>query len=68
MIYESIDVKEKEVNVIIEKVLEEIFLEVFVVVKEIVRCWVVNGKLMVIVMELDKDFVVKKDGIIIEGD
>lgn len=67
-IYESIDAKEKEVNVIIEKVLEEILPEAFAVVKETARRWAVNGKLTVTATELDKDLAAKKDGITIEGD
>ncbi|MDF3026787.1 MAG: protein translocase subunit secA [Fluviicola sp.] len=67
-IYESIDSKEKEVNVIIEKVLEEILPEAFAVVKETARRWAVNGKLTVTATELDKDLAAKKDGITIEGD
>ena len=67
-IYESIDSKEKEVNVIIEKVLEEILPEAFAVVKETARRWAINGKLTVTATELDKNLAAKKDGITIEGD
>ena len=67
-IYESIDSKEKEVNVIIEKVLEEILPEAFAVVKETARRWSINGKLTVTATELDKNLAAKKDGITIEGD
>ena len=67
-IYESIDSKEKEVKVIIEKVLEEILPEAFAVVKETARRWAINGKLTVTATELDKNLAAKKDGITIEGD
>ena len=67
-IYESIDSKEKEVNVIIEKVLEEILPEAFAVVKETARRWATNGQLTVTATELDKTLAAKKDGITIEGD
>jgi preprotein translocase subunit SecA len=67
-IYESIDAKEKEVNVIIEKVLEEILPEAFAVVKETARRWAVNGQLTVTATELDKTLSTRKDGITIEGD
>ncbi|WP_294680229.1 preprotein translocase subunit SecA [uncultured Fluviicola sp.] len=67
-IYESIDSKEKEVNEIIEKVLEEILPEAFAVVKETARRWAVNGQLAVTATELDKTLATQKDGIIIEGD
>ncbi|MGV3609559.1 MAG: preprotein translocase subunit SecA [Fluviicola sp.] len=67
-IYESIDAKEKEVNVIIEKVLEEILPEAFAVVKETSRRWATNGQLTVTATELDKTLAAKKDGITIEGD
>lgn len=67
-IYESIDAKAKEVNVIIEKVLEEILPEAFAVVKETARRWAVNGQLTVTATELDKELATRKDGITIEGD
>jgi preprotein translocase subunit SecA len=67
-IYESIDSKEKEVNVIIEKVLEEILPEAFAVVKETAKRWATNGQLTVTATELDKELATKKDGITIEGD
>lgn len=67
-IYESIDSKEKEVNVIIEKVLEDILPEAFAVVKETARRWAQNGQLTVTATELDKDLAARKDGITIEGD
>ncbi len=67
-IYESIDAKEKEVNVIIEKVLEEILPEAFAVVKETAKRWATNGQLTVTATELDKELATKKDGITIEGD
>ncbi|TSJ42294.1 preprotein translocase subunit SecA [Fluviicola chungangensis] len=67
-IYESIDAKEKEVNVIIEKVLEEILPEAFAVVKETARRWAENGQLTVTATELDKTLATRKDGITIEGD
>ena len=67
-IYESIDSKEKEVNEIIEKVLEEILPEAFAVVKETARRWAVNGQLSVTATELDKTLATQKDGITIEGD
>ena len=67
-IYESIDSKEKEVNEIIEKVLEEILPEAFAVVKETARRWAVNGQLAVTATELDKTLATQKDGITIEGD
>lgn len=67
-IYESIDSKEKEVNEIIEKVLEEILPEAFAVVKETARRWAVNGQLAVTATELDKALATQKDGITIEGD
>ena len=67
-IYESIDAKEKEVNVIIEKVLEEILPEAFAVVKETARRWAANGQLTVTATELDKTLSTRKDGITIEGD
>ncbi len=67
-IYESIDSKAKEVNVIIEKVLEEILPEAFAVVKETARRWAANGQLTVTATELDKTLSTRKDGITIEGD
>ena len=67
-IYESIDAKEKEVNVIIEKVLEEILPEAIAVVKETAKRWATNGQLTVRATELDKELATKKDGITIEGD
>ncbi len=67
-IYETIDAKEKEVNVIIEKTLEEILPEAFAVVKETARRWAVNGQLTVTATELDKELATRKDGITIEGD
>ncbi|MDR0802467.1 preprotein translocase subunit SecA [Fluviicola sp.] len=67
-IYEIIDTKEKEVNVIIEKVLEDILPEAFAVVKETARRWAVNGQLTVTATELDKKLAAKKDGIAITGD
>ncbi|MNK22450.1 preprotein translocase subunit SecA [compost metagenome] len=67
-IYESIDSKEKEVNVIIEKVLEEILPEAFAVVKETARRWAINGQLTVTATDLDKELAARKDGITIEGD
>ena len=67
-IYENIDAKEKEVNVIIEKTLEEILPEAFAVVKETARRWAVNGQLTVTATELDKELATRKDGITIEGD
>ena len=67
-IYENIDAKEKEVNVIIEKTLEEILPEAFAVVKETARRWAVNGQLTVTATELDRELATRKDGITIEGD
>jgi preprotein translocase subunit SecA len=67
-IYENIDAKEKEVNEIIEKVLEEILPEAFAVVKETARRWAENGQLTVTATELDKTLATRKDGITIEGD
>ena len=57
-IYESIDSKEKEVNVIIEKVLEDILPEAFAVVKETARRWAQNGQLSVTATEFDKEMFV----------
>lgn len=67
-IYKSIDEKEAEVNVIIEKVLEEIMPTAFAVVKETARRWAENGELVVTATEKDKALAAKKDGIEIQGD
>ncbi len=67
-IYEQIDAKEKEINEVIEKVLEDILPEAFGVVKETARRWAQNGQLTVTARDFDRDLAASKDGITIDGE
>ncbi|MFY7991572.1 MAG: preprotein translocase subunit SecA, partial [Fluviicola sp.] len=67
-IYEQIDAKEKEINEVIEKVLEDILPEAFAVVKETARRWAQNGQLTVTARDFDRDLATAKDGITIDGE
>jgi len=67
-IYTKIDENSKEINVIIEKKLEEILPEAFAVVKETARRWAENKQLVVKAEEFDKDLSARKDGITIDGE
>ena len=67
-VYEQIDAKEKEINEVIEKVLEDILPEAFGVVKETARRWAQNGQLTVTARDFDRDLAAAKDGITIDGE
>lgn len=67
-IYEQIDAKEKEINEVIEKVLEDILPEAFAVVKETARRWAQNGHLTVTARDFDRELATSKDGITIDGE
>ena len=67
-IYTKIDENSKEINVIIEKKLEEILPEAFAVVKETARRWAENKQLVVKAEDFDRDLSARKDGITIDGE
>ena len=67
-VYEALDALDKEINVSIEEVLEEIMPEAFAVVKETARRLSENHQLNVEATDWDRDIAARRGGVQIEGD
>ncbi len=68
VLFDKIDKLAKSIDEQIEVTLAKILPEAFAVVKETAYRWSTNGKLVVTAEQFDRDLLMKKDGITIDGD
>jgi preprotein translocase subunit SecA len=67
-VYEALDALDKEVNIAIEEVLEEIMPEAFAIVKETARRLSENHQLEVEATAWDREVATRRSGVLIDGD
>lgn len=67
-IYDEVDKKEKDINIVIEEVLEEILPEAFAIVKETARRFKENAPLRVKATTFDQEIAIRKNNVSVEGD
>ena len=68
VLFDKIDKLAKSIDEQIEVTLAKILPQAFAVVKETAYRWSTNGKLVVTAEQFDRDLLMKKDGITIDGD